>query len=216
MSAFLDGRNRTMPVPVDISTRPDLQGTIPIETSSSNSNSNNGHAHSHTNGAPSDVAGVLRRNQACLACRRRKLVSRRTQREPLGLMDHAGECVATHNVMSTSGPIAVLMTFGMIADNVQKCDAVRPHCSTCVRSYRHLLRTAPSTNPTLACEYDDSMDKDHHDGDTSPKEDDDGKKKKRKMSAGRKKQDDDVDDERDRLMKRVGKSSIPRMCCDLF
>lgn len=73
-----------------------------------------------------------------------------------------------------------------------------------MRSYRHLLRTAPSTNPVLSCEYDDSMDRDHNDGDTSPKEDDDGKKKKRKASGGRKKADDEVDHERDRLMKRVG------------
>jgi hypothetical protein len=55
------------------------------------------------------------------------------------------------------------------------------------------------------------MDKDHHDGDTSPKEDDDGKKKKRKASGGRRKADDDADYERDRLMKRVGECLV-----DLF
>lgn len=48
------------------------------------------------------------------------------------------------------------------------------------------------------------MDKDHNEGETSPKEDDDGKKKKRKASGGRRKQDEEADDERDRLMKRVG------------
>ncbi|BEI93175.1 uncharacterized protein CcaverHIS019_0508030 [Cutaneotrichosporon cavernicola] len=153
MSSF---SNPSTQVPVDIPTRPDLQGTIPIDTVATQAQAQT--QQSNANGAPSDVAGVLRRNQACLACRRRKL----------------------------------------------KCDAVRPHCSTCVRSYRHLLRTAPSTNPVLSCEYDDSMDKDHHDGDTSPKEDDDGgKKKKRKASGGRRKADDEVDPERDRLMKRV-------------
>ncbi|GMK55398.1 hypothetical protein CspeluHIS016_0204540 [Cutaneotrichosporon spelunceum] len=63
--------------------------------------------------------------------------------------------------------------------------------------------TVPHAYALLSCEYDDSMDKDHHEGDTSPKEDDDGKKKKRKASGGRKKADDEADPERDRLMKRV-------------
>lgn len=49
------------------------------------------------------------------------------------------------------------------------------------------------------------MDKEHNEGETSPKEDDDGKKKKRKASGGRRKQDEEGDDERDRLMRRVGK-----------
>lgn len=46
---------------------------------------------------------------------------------------------------------------------MQKCDAIRPHCSTCVRSHKHLMRTAPRTNPVLSCEYDDGPEGARHD-----------------------------------------------------
>lgn len=55
------------------------------------------------------VKPILRRNQACLQCRRRKL----------------------------------------------RCDAVRPNCGTCTRSYHHAVRTNSQVNPRLECEYDD-------------------------------------------------------------
>lgn len=60
----------------------------------------------HSNGG---IKPILRRNQACLQCRRRKL----------------------------------------------RCDAVRPHCGTCTRSYHHAVRTNSCANPRLECAYDD-------------------------------------------------------------
>lgn len=52
----------------------DLSGTIPIETESGTGKQQQQVAP----GAPNpDLAGVLRRNQACLQCRRRKLVCSR-------------------------------------------------------------------------------------------------------------------------------------------
>ncbi|KAL7422208.1 hypothetical protein Q5752_002854 [Cryptotrichosporon argae] len=136
--------------PRDIPHRPDIQhGLIPVETAPLAPQAQQA----------SDIAGVLKRNQACLACRRRKL----------------------------------------------KCDAVRPHCGTCVRSHKHTLRTAPASEPVLACEYDDG---DAAGGAHSPHSadadaDDDGKKKKRKATGGRRKKDDDDNDERERLARRV-------------
>ncbi|WVQ98640.1 hypothetical protein IAU59_005770 [Kwoniella sp. CBS 9459] len=108
-----------------------------------------------------DVAGVLRRNQACLQCRKRKLA--------------------------------------------------RPHCATCVRSYRHLLRTAPKSNPTLCCDYDDGNahsaepEKGTSSAAAEPEEEDGGGKKKRKASGEgkRKKKDEEFEEERDRLTKKI-------------
>ncbi|EJT46318.1 hypothetical protein A1Q1_05147 [Trichosporon asahii var. asahii CBS 2479] len=57
-----------MPVPTDIPTRPDLNGVVRVDQAGPSQ-------PTQPAGQPSDVAGVLRRNQACLACRRRKLVS---------------------------------------------------------------------------------------------------------------------------------------------
>lgn len=77
---------------------------------------------------------------------------------------------------------------------------MRPHCSTCIRSYKHLLRTAPSTNPVLTCEYDD--DKEHHpDGE---EDDAEARRKRRKTSGSRKKADEEAEQERERLNKRIG------------
>ncbi|RXK38329.1 hypothetical protein M231_04371 [Tremella mesenterica] len=125
-----------------------------------------------------DIAGVLRRNQACLNCRRRKL----------------------------------------------KCDAARPNCSTCVRSYKHLLRTNPKTNPVLCCEYDDgpsaapaSTGSVERVGSTShspeTEDEDDGniegrKRKKRPVTRGRESRERDVSKdgtelEREALMLRI-------------
>lgn len=56
-----------------------------------------------------EIKPILRRNQACLQCRRRKL----------------------------------------------RCDAVRPNCGTCTRSYHHAVRTNSVVNPRLECEYDE-------------------------------------------------------------
>jgi len=94
---------------------------------------------------------------------------------------------------------------------------VRPHCSTCVRSYRHLLRTAPGTQPVLSCEYDDATERENG-GDpehTSPvDEDEEGKKKRRKTSGSRaKKRDEENDVERDKLTKRIGMSISRRPVC---
>ncbi|OCF39471.1 hypothetical protein I317_06745 [Kwoniella heveanensis CBS 569] len=108
-----------------------------------------------------DVAGVLRRNQACLQCRKRKLA--------------------------------------------------RPHCATCVRSYKHLLRTSPKSNPVLCCDYDDGNshsaepEKGPSSATTGPEEDDGGGKKKRKASGEgkRKKKDEEFEEERDRLTKKI-------------
>jgi hypothetical protein len=83
-------------------------------------------------------------------------------------------------------------------DPPQKCDAVRPHCSTCIRSYKHLLRTAPSTNPVLTCEYDDDKE---NDGDEDEAE---ARRKRRKTSGSRKKADEEAEQERERLNKRIG------------
>ncbi|EKD04083.1 hypothetical protein A1Q2_01558 [Trichosporon asahii var. asahii CBS 8904] len=127
-----------MPVPTDIPTRPDLNGVVRVDQAGPSQ-------PTQPAGQPSDVAGVLRRNQACLACRRRKL----------------------------------------------KCDAVRPHCSTCIRSYKHLLRTAPSTNPVLTCEYDDDKE---NDGDEDEAE---ARRKRRKTSGSRKKADEEAEQEPD-------------------
>lgn len=64
--------------PMNISNRPNPDGIIYVETATaatmppppSNTTSGPNSSHSH-----SDLAGVLRRNQACLNCRRRKLAS---------------------------------------------------------------------------------------------------------------------------------------------
>lgn len=72
------------------------------------------------------------------------------------------------------------------------------------------MRTAPSTNPTLSCEYDDG-EKDHERGGSNEAEDEaeGGRKKKRKTSGGRKKtRDADGDEERETLMKRVGRLNL--------
>ncbi|WVF72289.1 hypothetical protein IAT40_007102 [Kwoniella sp. CBS 6097] len=109
-----------------------------------------------------DVAGVLRRNQACLQCRKRKLA--------------------------------------------------RPHCATCVRSYRHLLRTAPKSNPVLCCDYDDGnshtaeLEKGSGSTATGPEEEENGGGKKKRKASGegkRKKKDEEFEEERDRLTKKI-------------
>ncbi|OWZ59311.1 hypothetical protein C356_01070 [Cryptococcus neoformans c45] len=152
----------------NLSKRPPLDGTVHIDTqepSAQPSSSNN-----------NDVAGVLRRNQACLQCRRRKL----------------------------------------------KCDAARPHCATCVRSYRHLLRTSPKSNPVLCCDYDDGASNQVEEGDSQNKsnagpagapanEEEEtsgianGSKKKRKATGEgrRKKKEEEFEEERDRLTKQI-------------
>ena len=126
--------------------------------------------------------GVLKRNQACKACRKRKL----------------------------------------------KCDAVKPHCSTCVRSYKHLLRTSPKSNPVLTCEYDDGVYetavgsglpgqvdltgvRSHsHASPAVSEEDDEGRKRKRKSGISRPRDSAGIGDEREALMQRIGRSpSIP-------
>lgn len=63
-SSFLPPHKPTMSVHGDLSKWPPLDGTVHIDTQepSAQSSSNN-----------NDVTGVLRRNQACLQCRRRKL-----------------------------------------------------------------------------------------------------------------------------------------------
>ncbi|WVR05102.1 hypothetical protein IAU60_002114 [Kwoniella sp. DSM 27419] len=115
-----------------------------------------------TSAQHNDVAGVLRRNQACLQCRKRKLT--------------------------------------------------RPHCATCVRSYRHLLRTNPKSNPVLCCDYDDGnvqgLESEKGAGSSSTggnDEDDGGGKKKRKASGEgrRKKKDEEFEEERDRLTRKI-------------
>ncbi|WWC69552.1 uncharacterized protein I206_103494 [Kwoniella pini CBS 10737] len=143
--------------PTDLSMPPPADKIIHIDTAPPASSSHH-----------SDVAGVLRRNQACLQCRKRKLV--------------------------------------------------RPHCATCVRSYRHLLRTSPKSNPVLCCDYDDGAGNNHEDSDKAAKgsttkspdqalDDDDGgsSKKKRKASGEgrRKKKDEEFEEERDRLTKKI-------------
>ncbi|WWD15819.1 hypothetical protein CI109_100243 [Kwoniella shandongensis] len=150
----------TMPgYATDLSLPPPTSGVIPIDIAPSGSSNNN------SSQSQLDVAGVLRRNQACLQCRKRKLV--------------------------------------------------RPHCATCVRSYRHLLRTAPKSNPVLCCDYEDGA---PHQEDTdnarvsnnsaSPpdQEDDDGSGKKKRKAAGegkRKKKNEEFEDERLRLQKKI-------------
>ncbi|WWC61219.1 uncharacterized protein I303_103799 [Kwoniella dejecticola CBS 10117] len=142
--------------PTDLSMPPPADSIIHIDTAAPASSSNH-----------SDVAGVLRRNQACLQCRKRKLA--------------------------------------------------RPHCATCVRSYRHLLRTSPKSDPVLCCDYDDGTGHGHDDGDKAekgssskspgqgPDDDDGGGKKKRKASGEgrRKKKDEEFEEERDRLTKKI-------------
>ena len=95
----------------------------------------------------------------------------------------------------------------MTADHcfrLQKCDAAKPHCSTCVRSYRHLLRTAPKSDPVLSCEYEDGTKNDNAGSDGSPEDYADANKKKRKIStdSGKKKEEDDTE----ALRKRIGMS----------
>ncbi|WVW83215.1 hypothetical protein I302_105233 [Kwoniella bestiolae CBS 10118] len=149
--------------PTDLSMPPPPDKIIHIDTGPIPSSS-----HTHH----SDVAGVLRRNQACLQCRKRKLA--------------------------------------------------RPHCATCVRSYRHLLRTSPKSNPVLCCDYDEGTGGSHHEeaekaekGSASkspaqeknqgPEDDDGGGKKKRKAGGEgrRKKKDEEFEEERDRLTKKI-------------
>ncbi|WWC85393.1 uncharacterized protein L201_000256 [Kwoniella dendrophila CBS 6074] len=141
----------------DLSMPPPPDKIIPIDTAAPSTSSNN-----------ADVAGVLRRNQACLQCRKRKLA--------------------------------------------------RPHCATCVRSYRHLLRTSPKSNPVLCCDYDDGGSHHHDEGDKGEKgstskspaqetheEETAGGKKKRKANGEgkRKKKDEEFEEERDRLTKKI-------------
>lgn len=73
--------------PVNIDKRPNLTGTIYVETATPMappteipSRPAGSSSSSNTQTIPNlnDVAGVLRRNQACLNCRRRKLVCERT------------------------------------------------------------------------------------------------------------------------------------------
>ncbi|WRT67022.1 uncharacterized protein IL334_003988 [Kwoniella shivajii] len=143
----------------DLSMPPPADFVIPVDTAGPSGTSNN---------QQSDIAGVLKRNQACLQCRKRKL----------------------------------------------KCDAVRPHCATCVRSYRHLLRTSPKSNPVLCCDYDDGTGAHADEGERvssskspgqGPEEEEPGAKKKRKASGDgkRKKKDEEFEEERDRLTKKI-------------
>lgn len=69
--------------PTNISQRPNPDGTIYVETAmppplttSDSNGSNPSHPSQGQSLSHPDLAGVLRRNQACLNCRRRKLVSR--------------------------------------------------------------------------------------------------------------------------------------------
>ncbi|WVQ70202.1 uncharacterized protein L199_008427 [Kwoniella botswanensis] len=150
--------------PTDLSMPPPPDKIIHIDTAPVPSSSS---SHTHH----PDVAGVLRRNQACLQCRKRKLA--------------------------------------------------RPHCATCVRSYRHLLRTSPKSNPVLCCDYDEGTGSHHEEGHKGEKgtssqsparnqnqgpEDDDGGGKKKRKAAGegkRKKKDEEFEEERDRLTKQI-------------
>ncbi|WVQ71532.1 hypothetical protein IAR50_001071 [Cryptococcus sp. DSM 104548] len=155
----------------DLSTYPPLNGVVLIDTSEPAPAPN-----------PSDVANVLRRNQACRQCRRRKL----------------------------------------------KCDAARPHCATCIRSYRHILKTSPRSNPILCCDYDDGppaqsaeeesgRNSSHSTGHAVPSTsfdsnaDDEGTQagagaKKKRKAAGegrRKKKEDEFQEEKDRLNRKI-------------
>ncbi|ODN84683.1 hypothetical protein L202_00579 [Cryptococcus amylolentus CBS 6039] len=157
----------------DLSTYPPLNGVVLIDTSE---------PEPPPAQNPADVANVLRRNQACRQCRRRKL----------------------------------------------KCDAARPHCATCIRSYRHLLKTSPRSNPILCCDYDDGAPAQSTEHDTNKSlnqstgqaapttsfdnnADDEGtqgnggSKKKRKASGEgkRKKKEDEFQEEKDRLNKKI-------------
>ncbi|KAI5124712.1 hypothetical protein M0805_004318 [Coniferiporia weirii] len=80
------------------------------------------------------LAPILKRNQACHQCRRRKLVS------PLTLLLYIHYAAVLHR---------------LVCDR-QKCDARRP-CTTCVRSHKNLVNHAPPgvEIPPLECTFDD-------------------------------------------------------------
>lgn len=101
---------------------------------------------------------------------------------------------------------------------VQKCDAVRPNCGTCVRSHKHHMRISPETTGPLCCEYDDgtgagngiaqggergspSVDMEDEDGEAAKK------KKKRSGDNKRKSRKDEEDDETEKLRKKIGELS---------
>lgn len=95
---------------------------------------------------------------------------------------------------------------------MQKCDAIRPHCSTCVRSHKHLMRTAPKTNPILSCDYDDGNGPGPVERTSVPASPgspivvDDGEtaRKKRKSTGGENKRK--KESEAERLKRRIGAS----------
>ncbi|KAK4687222.1 hypothetical protein P7C73_g2894, partial [Tremellales sp. Uapishka_1] len=93
----------------------------------------------------------------------------------------------------------------------QACLA-RPHCATCVRSHKHLMRTAPRTNPVMNCDYDDGVAGEENrlggaGSDGSVEDDDVEVRKKKRKAPGEarrnKKKSSELDDERDRLAKRI-------------
>ncbi|ORY32255.1 hypothetical protein BCR39DRAFT_523592 [Naematelia encephala] len=152
----------------NIYARPDIGGTIPVEIAAPAQHGGGSVASGSSGQNHGEIAGVLRRNQACLACRRRKL----------------------------------------------KCDAQRPHCSTCVRSYKHLMRTAPRSNPVLTCEYDDGNPAGHEGdehqsvseemGDCDEEGDVTRKKKKKSLTGEPKRKRKDVEDsEAESLRKKI-------------
>lgn len=177
-------------------TAPDTDDVVYIETVMAQ-------AQSHLTGH--DGAGVLRRNQACLACRRRKLVCCFF----FPLLDiHASSSLGKPVVVPVLADALTLTAGVLVADYLQKCDAQRPHCSTCVRSYNHILKTSPRNNPVLTCDYDDSEDQELALAASEAGEEEDGaKKKKRKATGeGRKKKIADEETEAERLRKKIGKS----------
>jgi len=96
----------------------------------------------------------------------------------------------------------------------QKCDAVRPHCGTCVRSLKHAMRTSPKTNPVMACDYDDeglsgSVNASGSGPGPAVIQDDDEegeRKRKRKTNSGGAKKKDG--DDTASLLKRIRMSSL--------
>ncbi|WVO12766.1 hypothetical protein L204_100374 [Cryptococcus depauperatus] len=188
MPAYVHSGSLTAPPP--------LEGIVHVDTANVPRHAPGSRQASGSSGGQSDVANVLKKNQACLQCRRRKL----------------------------------------------KCDAARPHCSTCIRSYRHVLRTSAKSNPVLCCDYDDSVHlangsetaeeqarrhdsnayKERQKKSVSPSaadgNDDDkeardnignGKKKRKAIGEGRRKRkEDDFEKERDRLTKKIEELQI--------